>query len=184
MPLRFHSPDGGEITLGGHGARDMPLPRLREQVALISQESLLINGTVAENIAMGRPAASEEELLEAVRLSGLNALVARLPEGLSTLVGKRGTKLSRGEKQRVLIARATLKAARILILDEATASLDPVSERQVRDALLLLRAGATAIVISHRLASVRDADRIFVLVDGRVAEEGNHEELFEMTKEY
>ncbi len=184
MLLRFYLPDSGEITLDGRSIQNIRLSQLREEIALISQENLLFNGTITENVALGRPGATEEEILAAVRRSGLDTVVAQLPEGLSTRVGERGTRLSGGEKQRVLIARATLKMARLLILDEATASLDPISERQVRDALFQLSAGATTIVISHRLATIRAADRIFVLVDGRVVEEGVHDELLRRGGEY
>ena len=175
--MRFWDPDSGRITLNGADLRDYKLDDLRRLIALVAQDTYLFNDTLRANILIARPEATEAELLAAVRHASLSDLVAALPEGLESPVGERGTSLSGGQRQRVAIARAFLKDAPILILDEATSHLDAVNEQAVRRALDLLQADRTTIVIAHRLSTVRDADLIVVLDEGRVAETGTHASL-------
>ncbi|MDI1285972.1 MAG: ABC transporter ATP-binding protein [Reyranella sp.] len=175
--MRFWDADQGRITLNGTDLRDYKLDELRRLIALVAQDTYLFNDTLRANILIARPEATEAELLEAVRHASLAELVAALPEGLDSAVGERGTSLSGGQRQRVAIARAFLKDAPILILDEATSHLDAVNEQAVRRALDLLQSDRTTIVIAHRLSTVRDADLIVVLDEGRVAETGTHASL-------
>ncbi len=175
--LRFYQPDSGRLLIDDRPASDYPLRALRGQMAVVPQEVLLFGGSIGENIAYGRPGASLEEIIAAARQANAHDFIASFPEGYDTLVGERGVKLSGGQRQRVAIARAILKDPAILILDEATSSLDSESERLVQDALETLMQGRTSLIIAHRLATVRDADRIFVLDGGEVAESGTHAEL-------
>ena len=175
--MRFWDPDSGRIVLNGHDLRDYKLDTLRRMIALVAQDTYLFNDTLRANILIARPYASEAELLAAVEHASLGPLVATLPKGLDSPVGERGTSLSGGQRQRVAIARAFLKDAPILILDEATSHLDAVNEQAVRRSLDLLQSDRTTIVIAHRLSTVRDADLIVVLDQGRVAETGTHGEL-------
>jgi ABC-type multidrug transport system fused ATPase/permease subunit len=147
---------------------------------LVTQESFLFNGSLRENLLIGNPGASDEELLSALRVANAEAFVQRLPEGLGTVVGERGVKLSVGEKQRISIARVLLKDPPVLILDEATASVDTETERQIQQALDLLMQRRTCFVIAHRLSTVRNADQILVLERGRIVERGRHAELLEL----
>jgi ATP-binding cassette subfamily C protein CydCD len=172
--MRFWDPDSGRIALNGADLRDYKLDALRGLVALVAQDTYLFNDTLRANILIARPDASEAELQAAIEHASLSELVAALPEGLDSPVGERGTSLSGGQRQRVAIARAFLKDAPILILDEATSHLDAVNEQAVRRALDVLKADRTTIVIAHRLSTVRDADLIVVLDEGRVAESGTH----------
>ncbi|OFW98738.1 MAG: ABC transporter [Alphaproteobacteria bacterium RIFCSPHIGHO2_12_FULL_66_14] len=175
--MRFWDPDSGRITLNGTDLRTYRLDELRGLMALVAQDTYLFNDTLRANILIARPDASEAELAAAIEHASLAELVAALPEGLDSPVGERGTSLSGGQRQRVAIARAFLKDAPILILDEATSHLDAVNEQAVRRALDLLQADRTTIVIAHRLSTVRDADLIVVLDEGRVAESGTHASL-------
>lgn len=175
--MRFWDPDQGRIVLNGHDLRDYKLDALRRMIALVAQDTYLFNDTLRANIMIARPYASEAELQAAVEHASLGPLVANLPKGLDSPVGERGTSLSGGQRQRVAIARAFLKDAPILILDEATSHLDAVNEQAVRRSLDLLQSDRTTIVIAHRLSTVRDADLIVVLDQGRVAESGSHAEL-------
>jgi ATP-binding cassette subfamily C protein CydCD len=172
--MRFWDPDQGRITLNGADLRQYKLDDLRRRIALVAQDTYLFNDTLRSNILIARPEAGEVELQAAVEHASLADLVAALPEGLESPVGERGTSLSGGQRQRVAIARAFLKNAPVLILDEATSHLDAVNEQAVRRALDLLQADRTTIVIAHRLSTVRDADLIVVLEEGRVAETGTH----------
>jgi len=172
--MRFWDPDSGRITLNGADLRDYKLDVLRRMVALVAQDTYLFNDTLRANILIARPEASQAELDAAIAHASLSDLVAALPDGLDSPVGERGTSLSGGQRQRVAIARAFLKDAPILILDEATSHLDAVNEQAVRRALDLLQAERTTIVIAHRLSTVRDADLIVVLDEGRIAETGTH----------
>ena len=172
--MRFWDPDSGRITLNGADLRDYKLDALRRLVALVAQDTYLFNDSLRANILIARPEASEAELQAAIQHASLSELVAALPEGLDSPVGERGTSLSGGQRQRVAIARAFLKDAPILVLDEATSHLDAVNEQAVRCALDVLQADRTTIVIAHRLSTVRDADLIVVLDEGRVAETGTH----------
>jgi len=175
--MRFWDPDSGRITLNGADLRAYKLDELRGLVALVAQDTYLFNDTLRANILIARPEAAEAELLAAIDHASLGELVAALPQGLDSPVGERGTSLSGGQRQRVAIARAFLKDAPILILDEATSHLDAVNEQAVRRALDVLKADRTTIVIAHRLSTVRDADLIVVLDEGRVAESGTHASL-------
>jgi ABC transporter fused permease/ATP-binding protein len=175
--LRFYDPQPGEIRMDGRSAPGYPLDWLRNQMSIVPQEALLFGGTILENIAYGRPGATEAEIMEAARLAHAHEFVSAFPEGYRTLVGERGAKLSGGERQRVAIARAILKDPAILILDEATSSLDSESERLVQLALDRLMQNRTTFMIAHRLATVRRADRIFVIQEGSLVESGTHAEL-------
>ncbi len=175
--LRFWDPASGGVRLNGHDLREYELDDLRRRIALVAQDTYLFNDTLRSNILLARPGAGEDELASAVERAALGEFAASLPDGLDTIVGERGAQLSGGQRQRVAIARAFLKDAPILILDEATSHLDAVSEQAVRSALELLSRDRTTVVIAHRLSTVRDADQIIVLEDGRVAEIGPHGDL-------
>ncbi len=175
--LRFYDPDAGRVLVDGRDARDFPLHELRGQMALVPQDVLLFGGTIAENIAYGKPGATDAEIEEAARRANAHDFIMSFPEGYKTTVGERGVKLSGGQRQRVAIARAILRDPAVLLLDEATSSLDSESERLVQQALDELMRGRTSVIIAHRLATVRSADRIFVIRDGQVAEAGTHDEL-------
>jgi len=175
--LRFWDPDQGAVRLDGHDLREYGLDELRRRIALVAQDTYLFNDTLRNNILLARPEAIEAELTAAVERAALGEFVAVLPDGLDTVVGERGAQLSGGQRQRVAIARAFLKDAPVLILDEATSHLDAVSEQAVRGALALLARNRTTVVIAHRLSTVREAERIIVLEDGRLVESGRHHEL-------
>ncbi len=174
---RFYEVEEGAITIDGIDIRDVTLHSLRRQIALVGQDTFLFNTTVRDNIAYGRPGASETEIVAAARAANAHTFVAELPEGYDTVVGEQGVRLSGGQKQRLSIARAILKDAPILILDEATSALDTESEALVQEALTHLMQGRTTFVIAHRLSTVQSADRIYVLEAGRIVEEGSHAEL-------
>jgi ABC-type multidrug transport system fused ATPase/permease subunit len=174
---RFYEATGGEIRLDGRDIRDIPLRELRQQVGMVSQETFLFNGSILDNLRFGRPDATREEIERMARAACVHDFVARLPEGYDTHVGERGVKLSVGEKQRISIARALLKDPPVLVLDEATASVDTATEQLIQEALARLLAGRTSFVIAHRLSTVRHADLILVLNQGRIAERGSHDEL-------
>ena len=175
--LRFWDPEVGGITLDGHDLRDYKLDALRRQIALVAQDTYLFNDTLRANILIARPEASEAEVAAAVERAALAPFVASLPDGLETRVGERGMALSGGQRQRVAIARAFLRDAPVLVLDEATSHLDATSERLVHQALRELMKDRTTLVIAHRLSTVRAADSIAVMNQGRLAEQGSHEEL-------
>ncbi len=175
--MRFWDPDAGTVTMNGVDLKDYELDDLRGRIALVAQDTYLFNDTLRANILVARPDAPEEDLQAALRHASLQELVETLPDGIDTPVGERGTSLSGGQRQRVAIARAFLKDAPILILDEATSHLDAVNEQAVRGALDKLKADRTTIVIAHRLSTIRDADKIVVLEEGRLVEEGSHEDL-------
>ncbi|WP_419796338.1 ABC transporter ATP-binding protein [Streptomyces microflavus] len=174
---RFYDHDGGTITVGGRDIRDWPLTELRGSIAYVEQDAPVLAGTLRENLLFAAPDAPEERLTEAVARTRLDTLVARLPDGLDTAVGHRGVTLSGGERQRIAIARALLRRPRLLLLDEVTSQLDAVNEQALRDVILELAAQTTVLVIAHRLSTVRHADRIVVLEEGRVRTAGTHEEL-------
>jgi ATP-binding cassette subfamily B protein len=177
--LRFYDPDAGQILIDGNDIRDFPLAELRRQLAIVPQEVLLFGGTLAENIAYGKPGANDAEIIDAARKAHAHDFIQSFPEGYQTRVGDRGVQLSGGQRQRVAIARAILKDPAILILDEATSSLDSESENQVQQALDELMRGRTSLIIAHRLATVRGADRIYVIKEGEAVETGTHAELIE-----
>ena len=174
---RFYPIAGGRITVDGQPLESISLGFLRSQIAVVSQEPFLFNGTIRENILYGRLDATESELITAAETANAAEFIRRLPDGFDTRVGERGIRLSVGEKQRISIARALLKDAPILILDEATASVDTATERLIQEALKRLMSNRTSFVIAHRLGTIRDADLIAVLKDGRIVERGTHSEL-------
>ena len=174
---RFYDPSEGRIRIDGRDLRDLQLDSLRGKIGIVAQETFLFNDTVANNIAYGRPKASRADVETAARNALAEEFISKLPEGYNTIIGERGAKLSGGQRQRIAIARALLKNAPILILDEATSHLDSESEALVQAALANLIANRTVIVIAHRLSTIRRADKIVVLDRGRIAETGTHEEL-------
>jgi len=174
---RFYEATGGEIMLDGRNVADISLRELREQIGVVSQETFLFNGTILDNLRFGRPGATRQEIEEMARAACVHEFVSVMPEGYDTHVGERGVKLSVGEKQRISIARALLKNPPVLVLDEATASVDTATEQLIQQALRRLLAGRTSFVIAHRLSTVRHADLILVLQKGRILERGTHDEL-------
>jgi subfamily B ATP-binding cassette protein MsbA len=174
---RFYEVNDGAIRIDGHDIRDVTLASLRRQIGVVTQQTILFNETVRHNVAYGRLAAAEADILDALKAAHAYDFVMAMPNGLDTLIGEQGVRLSGGERQRLAIARALLKDPPILILDEATSSLDSESEREVQQALDLLIKGRTTLVIAHRLSTVRNADRIIALEDGRIMEIGSHAEL-------
>jgi len=175
--LRLYDVDSGVVRLHGRDVRELSLLDLRRHVALVSQDVYLFHGTIRENIAYSDDAVTSERVEEAARLAELHDFVVTTPGGYDTIVGERGIKLSGGQRQRLSIARAILKDAPVLLLDEATSSVDTETERAIQRNLRRLTAGRTALIIAHRLSTIRHADRIVVLRDGRVAEEGHHDDL-------
>jgi ABC-type multidrug transport system fused ATPase/permease subunit len=176
---RFYDPREGRITIDGHDLRDVTQASLRRQLGIVPQEGFLFAGTVTDNIAFGRPDATPEQVVEAARTVGAHDFILRLEEGYETELQERGSRLSLGQRQLIALARALLADPRILILDEATSSVDIGTERKIERALRLLLAGRTAFIIAHRLSTIRDADLIVVLEHGRVVEQGTHDELLE-----
>jgi subfamily B ATP-binding cassette protein MsbA len=174
---RFYDPTGGRVTLDGEDLRDLRLADVRPLFGIVPQETILFHDTVGRNIAYGRDDVPKADIEAAARAANAHDFVARLPQGYDTPIGERGVKLSGGERQRIAMARAVLKDPAILILDEATSSLDSASEAQVQAAIESLRQGRTALIIAHRLSTVQRADRIVVLERGRILEEGRHAEL-------
>jgi ABC-type multidrug transport system fused ATPase/permease subunit len=174
---RFRDSDAGAIKIDGVNVCDYQLHPLRRQIGFVLQDTVLFRGTIRENIAFGRPEATDEEVVAAAKLANADELIARMPAGYDSLVGDRGSTLSGGQRQRIGIARAFIRNSPILVLDEPTAALDAESEELVIEGLERLMKGRTAIVIAHRLSTIRDADRIIVIKDGVVAEEGTHDEL-------
>lgn len=174
---RLYELDGGRITIDGVDISTINQSSLRSEIAIVQQEPMLFHRSLADNIAYGSPDATQADIEEAARLANAADFIARLPEGYDTLVGERGVKLSGGERQRVAIARAFLANTPILVMDEATASLDSQSEALVQEAMQRLMEGRTVIVIAHRLATVVDLDRILVFERGHVVEDGSHAKL-------
>ena len=181
---RFYDVTEGAITIDGRDIRDVTVESLRGQIAIVAQQTILFNDTVRNNIAYGDIVKTEEEIVAAAKAANAHDFIVRLPMGYDTLIGEQGTKLSGGERQRISIARAILKDAPILILDEATSSLDSEAEIEVQEALENLMKGRTTLVIAHRLSTIRNADRIIVLVNGEIREEGTHETLLACQGEY
>jgi ABC-type multidrug transport system fused ATPase/permease subunit len=175
--LRFYEATKGQIRIDGQPLTHWELASLRSKIGIVPQEVLLFGGSIRENIAYAKPGATEEEIITAAKKANAWQFISQFPEGLDTLVGERGIKLSGGQRQRVAIARAILKDPAILILDEATSSLDAESESLVQEALNELMKGRTTLIIAHRLATIRKVDRIYVLTGGKIVEQGNHQEL-------
>jgi ABC transporter fused permease/ATP-binding protein len=178
--LRMYEPSAGRILFDEKESRSFPITALRQQMAIVPQDIFLFGGSIRENIAYGKPDAGEDVIIDAAKQANAWDFICQFPEGLDTLVGERGTQLSGGQRQRIAIARAVLKNPKILILDEATSSLDSESERLVQDALEKLMKGRTSIVIAHRLSTIRKADNILVLDNGQLIEQGTHEDLLKM----
>lgn len=178
--LRLYDATSGHVLVGKRDVRDVSIPDLRQKVALVSQDVYLFHGTIYENIAYGASNADPQAVLKVSKMAQFDDFVQSLPDGYQTLVGERGIKLSGGQRQRLSIARALLKDSPILVLDEATSSVDTETERALQQNLAIFAQGRTAIVIAHRLSTIRFADRILVLKDGRVAEEGTHDQLLAM----
>lgn len=180
----FYEVSSGQITIDGHDVSGISLESLRQHISVVSQEAFLFNGTIRENILYGKLAATEEEMINAARAANCHEFIAKLPNGYDSRVGERGVKLSVGEKQRVSIARALLKNSPILVLDEATASVDTGTEKLIQEALERLMANRTSFVIAHRLSTIRKADQILVMRDGQIIERGNHDELMTLSGLY
>jgi ATP-binding cassette subfamily B protein/subfamily B ATP-binding cassette protein MsbA len=174
---RFYDPQHGAIRIGGHDVRSLDLDFLRSNIAVVLQEVFLFHGSVRQNLLFGRPDASEAEMQAAARAANAEEFILDLSDGYDTLIGERGVRLSAGQKQRVSIARALLKDAPILVLDEATSSVDTETEHLIQEAISRLTAQRTTVAIAHRLSTIRDADLIVVLDDGSIVEQGTHESL-------
>ncbi len=181
---RFYDVEEGRILIDDHDIRKVTLRSIRDQIGLVTQQTILFNDTVRNNIAYGSPKCSDQEIIEAAKAASAHEFIQRLPQGYDTVIGEQGVKLSGGERQRISIARALLKNAPILILDEATSSLDSDSETEVQKALERLMKGRTVFVIAHRLSTIRNAHRIIALSEGQIVEEGTHEELMARHGEY
>ena len=181
---RFYEASEGEILIDGRSIKEITLASLRRQIGMVSQQTILFNDTVRNNIAYGSPDKTEEDIIRAAQAAYAYDFIQRLPEKMETLIGEQGVRLSGGERQRISIARALLKDAPILILDEATSSLDSDSEAEVQRALENLMKGRTTFIIAHRFSTIRNVDRILVLSQGRIVEEGNHDRLMELDGEY
>jgi ATP-binding cassette, subfamily B, bacterial len=177
---RLYDPESGTVRVGGHDVRDLTLDSLRETIGMVTQDAHLFHDTIRANLMYGRPEATEQEVIDACAAAQIWDLISSLPDGLDTVVGDRGYRLSGGEKQRVAIARLLLKAPSVVVLDEATAHLDSESEAAVQRALKAALAGRTSLVIAHRLSTIREADQILVIEDGRIRERGTHEELLDV----
>lgn len=184
MIPKFYIPVSGTLSIDGININDLDIFSLREMLGIVSQDIILFNDTVRENIAFGKTGVSEADIIEAAKMAYADEFIERLPEKYNTFIGDRGLRLSGGQRQRIAIARAILKNPPVLILDEATSSLDSVSEALVQKALDVLMRGRTTIVIAHRLSTIRNADRILVVEKGRIVDMGKHEDLIEKNTTY
>jgi len=184
LVMAFNRPKSGRVLVDGQDLREVRLADYRSHFGIVMQDNFLFDGTVADNIRYGNPGASSEEIEEAGKIAHCGVFVADFPEGYDTVVGERGVKVSGGQRQRIAIARAILANPKLLILDEATSSLDSESEAQIQDGLASLRQGRTAFVIAHRLSTIRSADQILVLENGEIVERGTHEALLALGGRY
>ncbi|MBO5776129.1 MAG: ATP-binding cassette domain-containing protein, partial [Clostridia bacterium] len=181
---RFYEPDGGQILIDGVDIKDLTLKCLRKNIAPVLQDTFLFNGSVADNIAYAKPEANRDEIVASATKAEIHAEILDMPQGYESKVGERGLKLSGGQKQRMAIARAILRDAPIIILDEATAAVDSHTERRIQQAIEGLYGNHTVIAIAHRLSTIRNATQILVIEDGEVVERGNHQELLELGGRY
>jgi ATP-binding cassette subfamily B multidrug efflux pump len=181
---RFYEVQSGAVLVGGHDVRDITQESLGEQVAMVLQEPFLFTGSVFDNIRYNKASATLDDVISAARAVGAHEFISRLPGGYDSMLEQRGANLSLGQRQLLSFARALVADAKILVLDEATANIDSYTERQIQKALLILLEGRTGMVIAHRLATIRGADRIIVLQNGEMIETGNHDELMEMNGLY
>ena len=179
MVIGYHFPDEGILTVDGHNIREIDLRSYRRHIAVVPQNTILFSGTIRENITYGLPSVSEEKLQEILEAARLTEMIAQLPNGLDTSVGEHGGKLSGGQRQRISIARALIRDPKVIILDEATSALDSVSEKKIQEALDYLTAERTTFVVAHRLSTIKDADKIAVMEEGRCIEFGTYDELME-----
>jgi ATP-binding cassette subfamily B protein len=182
--LRFYEPQQGSISVDGHPIGELGLQDLRRLIGYVAQDSFLADASVAENIAYGLPGASRSEVMQAAEAAEADDFIRRLPEGYDTHVGERGQKLSGGQRQRIALARAIVRQPRILILDEATSAVDNETEAAIQRSLRKVVVGRTSLIIAHRLSTVRHADRIFVVEDGRIVESGTHDALVQAGRQY
>jgi subfamily B ATP-binding cassette protein MsbA len=182
--LRFFDPISGRVNIDGHDMLDLDTTDLREHMGLVTQDTILFDDTVYKNITIGRPGATMAEVEEAARAADAHAFITAMPQGYETMLGERGVKLSGGQRQRLAIARAIIKKPKILLLDEATSNLDTASEQSVQAAIERILSGRTVVMVAHRLSTVRNADKIFVLKKGELAETGTHEELLALNGVY
>jgi ABC-type multidrug transport system ATPase subunit len=182
--MRFYDPEEGSVLFDGRDLRSCTVDSLRSQIGVVFQDTFLFGTTIRENLALSKPGATEEEIVEAAKAAELDDFVASLPRGYDTLVGERGGRLSGGQRQRLAIARALLRNPRLLVLDEATSALDPKTERLIADTLSKVGEGRTTVAVTHRLTSITHYDRIFVIVSGKLVEAGTHDELLEVAGVY
>ena len=181
---RFYEPTTGKILIDGNDVSDVTLESLRRNISPVLQDTFLFNGTIAENIGYAVPEASMDEIMEAAKAADIHDAILAMPQGYETQVGERGLRLSGGQKQRVAIARAILRKSPIIILDEATASVDVETERQIQKSIGAIAGKHTIIAIAHRLSTIRNADKILVIEDGQITEEGTHDELVALGGSY
>ncbi len=182
--MRFYDPLSGNVLVDGTDLRELDLRAWRSSIALVNQDIFLFNDTIGNNIAMGKPGATEDEIEEAAKRAYADEFVVKLPHGYETVIGDRGVLLSGGQRQRIALARAIIRDPQILILDEATSELDSRSEQLIRQAVEELGATRTVIIVAHRLSTIRHADKIVVLDEGKVVEEGSHDELLKGDGQY
>ena len=182
--MHYYDVSGGEVLIGGQNIRDMSLEALNEQIAYVSQDVFLFNKSIADNIRIGKKGATDEEIIAAAKKAQADEFIRELPDGYATLAGEAGSKLSGGQRQRIAFARAILKDAPIVILDEATAFIDPENEQKMNQAISEIVRDKTVIVIAHKMKSIMSANRIIVFKDGRIAASGCHAELIKTSPEY